>query len=149
MAIIKNNLSVHEVTDDYELHHIWPSIRHGINTINIKCNTSRTLPEDIYHGIKNKNLKLLVGTIDNKYEGFFVIKYESYPDGMNVHTYMAHNNGNDKDFLVNFSDILYDIAKEIGAVRLTYTSNRKGWLKTCKKMKCKPTVQIYEREVVQ
>jgi hypothetical protein len=47
------------------------------------------------------------------------------------------------------SDILYDIAKEIGAVRLTYTSNRKWWLKTCKKMKCKPTVQIYEREVVQ
>jgi hypothetical protein len=149
MAIIKNNLSVHEVTDDYELHHIWPFIRHGINTINIKCKTSRTLPEDIYHGIKKKELKLLVGTIDNKYEGFFIIKNELFPDGISVHTYMAHNNGDDIIFLINFSDILYDIAKEIGAVRLTYTSNRKGWLKTSKELGYTPTVQIYEREVVQ
>jgi len=148
MAIVKNNLSVHEVTDDYELHHLWPFIREGINTINKKCNSSRTLPEDIYHGIKSKHLKLLIGTIDNKYEGFFVIKNEVFPDGISIHTYMAHNNGDDKDFLINFSDILYDMAKMIGAVRLTYTSNRKGWLKTSKKIGYKPTVQIYEREVI-
>ena len=149
MAIVKNNLSVHEVTDDYELHHLWPFIREGINTINKKCNSSRTLPEDIYHGIKNKNLKLLIGTIDNKYEGFFVIKNEVFPDGISIHTYMAHNNGNDKDFLINISDILYDMAKMIGAVRLTYASNRKGWLKTSKELGYTPTVQIYEREVMQ
>ena len=148
MAIVKNNLSVHEVTDDYELHHLWPFIREGINTINKKCNSSRILPEDMYHGIKNKNLKLLIGTIDNKYEGFFIIKNENHSDGVNIHTYMAHNNGDDKDFLINFSDILYDMAKMIGAVRLTYASNRKGWLKTSKKLCYSPTIQIYEREVI-
>ncbi|MGZ5053317.1 MAG: hypothetical protein ACXWAT_00080 [Methylobacter sp.] len=149
MAIESGNLLVHEVTSDKELYDLWPRIRDGINAIEKRCNGLFYRPEDVYHEIKKGDAKLLIGTINNVYQGFFVVKITTYPDGAGLHLWTAHNAGKDKDFLANFFKVIDQIATLAGVMRVSYSSSRNGWGKVSNKLGYKPVASIhyYEREV--
>lgn len=149
MAIKSGNLSVHEVANDKELYDLWPNIRNGIKTVDKRCKSIFYRPEDVYHEIKTGTAKLLVGTIEEEYQGFFILKIIQYPDGPWLHIWIAHNAGADGNFIHNFVKAIDRIATLLGVIRISYTSSRKGWKKACKKHGFKQITGIhyYEREV--
>lgn len=149
MAIDVGNLRVHMVTDDSELYAVWPRIRDGINAVEKRCKGVFYRPEDVYHAIKLNQAQLLIGVIDNSYQGFAVIRPESYPDGKGLHIWVMQNAGKDKQFVDNFLESIAIFARIENVIRVSYSSSRIGWEKRSKKCGYRRTASIhyFESEV--
>jgi hypothetical protein len=92
------------------------------------------MPEDTWYEIKTGNKRLLIGTIDECYEGFFVVGETDAPDGKTLLITQIHNAGDDPEFLVNFFGCIKQLTQLAGYRRATFAITRPGWIKVLKQM---------------
>lgn len=110
----------------YDLHSIWPQVREGIERVRHK--TAETyLPEDVYHAIKSNVATLHMAYLDNAYAGFaiFTPYRDQYTNKMILHCWIAYSTGTDV-FGLAYDEVM-QMAHNIKAEKVTFTSNRKAW----------------------
>ena len=144
MAIISDNLTVHEVTCPKELHDIWPRIRDGLQSVINKCQGMIEMPEDTYHAIKTGESRLLVGTIEDCYAGFFIVSDISCVDGKGLLISIICNAGNDVNFVGNFFKVIEKMVFLGSYRRATFAITRKGWAPFLNRMGYKVSSITYQ-----
>lgn len=146
MALKADSLTVHKVESEKELYDLWPRIREGIEIVLKRGKELRYRPEDCYHAIKSGNAQLFVCTLDSRYSGFFITRLDSHPDGQCLHIWVLHSLGSVSDFTDQLFRIIGEIKRLIGAIRFSFSSSRKGWIKKAERKGYKPTSVLYYYE---
>lgn len=110
-----------------ELREVWSTVREGLETVRSKGHLD-WLPEDVYCDCFEQRAMLwLVG------EGFMILQ----PQGKTLHIWAAYSS-NHQDVLDGLEHAK-NMAKQGGCRNLTFTSVRKGWDKSARKLGFTPS----------
>jgi hypothetical protein len=134
---------MHKVCTDSELFALWPNVRKGLLRVARKTEGVFWRPEDYYHEIKSGRADLLAITLDSRYVGFIITKFDSHPDGRCLHVWAAYHQGDDPGFVEDLFGLIKDLKQALGCVRLSLSSSRKGWVRIAKKYGYRPTDTLY------
>lgn len=107
-----------------DLRRVWPKVREGLDLMPAED----WIPEDVFHLIKSGDSALYVGHNESGYAGFFVLRrlVGEFDGSVALHCWLAHNVG-DADVFAAAESYIRDVARNMGAVRITFGSPRKGW----------------------
>lgn len=124
--------------DDVSKH--WKFVREGLQYIVDKTG-DRWLPEDVYMHIKSGNMGLYMSD-----DGFAVLQPVKGWDGTELYIFCGYSRGG-HDLVMQESEQIMDIAKSIGAKRVKFQSNRRGFEKLAQEMGYSLDFVQFEREV--
>lgn len=149
MAIEIGLITAYEPQSQAELVRLWPRVRNGLNEISEKCDGWHFMPEDIYHGIKTGQYRIVIGNIDGFYAGFTIISVTQYPDGPGLHVVAWHSEVKGRGIFKDGFAVIDKIAEGMGAVRVSYSSSRPGVLKMCEGLgfSHKSSINYFEKEL--
>jgi len=128
-----------------EINDYWPEIREGINRLLNKA-PDTWKAEDVYMELMLNKSGLYVAEDADGLMGFTVLTPFNQYGNLVLHIWIAVNNRNHDD-MVFASDEVKSIAEQIGAKYITYSSVRKGSLRTCKEIGFTPSHQNFIYEV--
>lgn len=105
---------------------IWPQILVGLE----KMPAEDWISEDVYHAIRSGESALYIGTNESGYAGFIVLRQQrtEFSREPVLHVWLAHNVG-DADVFGAAQDFVKQIARSMGAKKITFGSPRIGWSK--------------------
>lgn len=83
---------------------------------------------------------------DDERVGFCVVRGEDVDDGKNLHIWVLYHEGS-VDPMEAHSDFFDDMARSIRANRITFSTNRLGWIKLAPKYGFKLREVVFSREV--
>jgi hypothetical protein len=120
-----------------ELRNWWNWVRPGLEKIKEKS-TEPWIPEDVYADCYSQNSMLWVLLRHDRPVAFMVLQ----PLGDTLHVWCAF--AYEEDCLLEGWENVQRIAKEGGATKVTFDSNRRGWDRTAKKLGFRPRKWIKE-----
>lgn len=124
----------------HEIPSIWPRIRSELEAL-AKHGTDGWISEDVYAILVAGNATLYYQ--DEGGFGFAVLQVLPNYTGKRLHVWIAHLDMDPSLFMGR----LMDLAKSVGAARITFSSARKGWEKRAARLGFRPAMTIYEQEV--
>lgn len=110
---------------------IWPTIKPGLE--DIEKRTSEWLIEDIYLTLITGQCNLHLCMVDNEYKGFTITQQQDNY-GIRLHIWCGYSTGKDFNILVECLDEIKEWARKIDAVKVTFSTARKGWTKHAVKL---------------
>lgn len=120
----------------------WKFVREGLQYV-VDKTKDRWLPEDVYMHIKSGNMGLYM---QDSSDGFAVLQPVKGWDGTELYIFCGYSR--DKhDVVMQDIDSIKDIAKSIGAKRIKFQSNRKGFEKLAQDMGYTIDFVQYEVEI--
>lgn len=120
----------------------WKFVREGLQYV-VDKTKDRWLPEDVYMHIKSGNMNLFM---QDSGDGFAVLQPVKGWDGMELYIFCGYSK--DKhDVVMQDIDSIKDIARSIGAKRIKFQSNRKGFEKLAQDMGYTLDFVQYEVEI--
>lgn len=122
---------------------VWSRVRPALEAMD---KGDGWIPEDLYLAIKTNSASLLMVTIDGAEHGFLVLKNVPDFDGPRLHIWVLHSHSK-VNVMAEFSDDLDQIARSIGAGRITFGSTRGGWSKVAPKHGFSVRETVYQRMV--
>ncbi len=125
-----------------DLQGYWDLIKVGLEAVH-KNASDGWIAEDVYHAIKAGLSTLHLVYQDQEYVGFVILTPMQGYDVKKLHIWCAYNIG-EKDVLAIVIPQLEDMARSIGARKLTFASPRK-WERRLKDFT--PVTTYYEKEV--
>lgn len=105
------------------------------------------IPEDCYAGVQRGDLSMFLWIVDDRYAGFIVLQKKHLIHGLALHIFalfVVQEYGDCIDANMHKID---DIARHLGARKVTFQSPRKGWERRCSRLGFEPVSVNYEREV--
>src|SRR5574341_1199872 len=105
------------------LHAVWPTILPGLAKIHRRA-SDHWIPEDVYAALRTGHSTLHLAEIDGQYLGFVVLTPSSVWDGLKLHIWCAYGEI-DQDVVALFLPQLEQMARSIGARRITFWSSRR------------------------
>ena len=124
----------------------WPLIIDGVKQV--EKNIDDWLAEDLYMSIKTGACNLHIGTIDGEYKGFIILQKQENFGLTLLHVWASYSNAKDFNILHECNAQIEEWAKAIEAKKITFSSTRRGWARQAIKLGFKPTITIYEKEVI-
>lgn len=111
------------------LHPVWEKVREGLTKIKAKIRED-WMPEDVYHALKAGEAQLFLAIRDQGFAGFFILRkvQAEYSRENIMHVWCAYSEGDD-DVFEQCLDFIREAATKAGCKRLTFGSQRKGWMK--------------------
>ena len=108
------------------LHAVWKDVRAGLE----KMPVSDWIPEDVYHAVRSGESALYIGVGDAGFGGFMVLRKQQteFSKQPVLHVWLAYSVA-EPDVLAHGIDTVREVAKRIGAQKITFGSPRKGWAK--------------------
>lgn len=106
-----------------ELHSVWPIVRDGLSEV-ANRNHVDWIQEDVYHAIKSGGSALHLSE-----DGSFLVtclNQNVYTGNRELHIWVARSCGNG-DIIDEGLELLRSMARNSGAVKITFDSPRKGW----------------------
>lgn len=100
----------------------WPSVRFGLDKIK-SHSPEDWLPEDVYTDCFNGVSSLWIVTENQRFAGFFVLQYNE----SKVHVWAAWTLENNYQIVDEGLKYIKDLASQVGAKYLTFSSHRRGW----------------------
>ena len=131
------------------LHQYWDDLKSDIELVLDRSNSSvEWIPEDVYMSIKQNTSYVIVGFDgeSNSWLGSIVLTPQPGYCGLELHIWTLCNR-TDHCLIQNHMDDIVGFAKKLGAKKLTFSSNRKGWNRAGKRLGFIPTLQQYELRV--
>ena len=127
------------------LHEYWPLVKIGIEKVR-EHSADTWLPEDVYAAIKGGNSSLFIG-LDGGYEGFIVLSSIPSFDGPVCFIWALYGTGLTEDLLGKYWGEVKQIARDMGARRIEFTSPRPAWARSGIRLGFKPVEVKYRTEV--
>lgn len=120
----------------------WKFVREGLQYV-VDKTQDRWLPEDVYMHLKSNNMGLYM---QDSGDGFAILQPIKGWDGMELYIFCGYSR--DKhDVVMQDIESIKDIAKSIGAKRVKFQSNRKGFNKLAQDMGYTLDFVQYEMEI--
>jgi len=130
-----------------DLPRVWAFVRPALETV---PRADGWLVEDVYMVLRSNgaSLYMIYDETDNP-AGFFVLRLLAGYDGPSVHIWILYSKNAEFDPMELFVTDLERMARQAGALRLTFSTNRPGWHKVAPNYGFTPREITYEREVTQ
>ena len=125
----------------HEISQLWPRIRPALERIVERHGSDGWLPEDVYAIVCAGNATLYVN--DGEWLGFCVLQVVPHYTQKRLHVWVLHLESDPEPFMGR----LTDLARSCGAVKITFSTARKGWARRAARLGFKPAMQNYELEV--
>lgn len=109
------------------LRSVWPQVRAGLD----KMPPEEWIPEDVYHEVKSGRAALHVGRgAQGGFRGFVVLRrlVDEFSGRVSCHVWLAFNAGGGEEYGAALS-LYREVARRMGADRITFGSPRTGWAK--------------------
>lgn len=105
---------------------VWDDVRAGLD----KMPPEDWIAEDVYHAIMSGQAALYVGRCDQQFAGFVVLQRHvaDYSGVVSCHIWLAFNDGGQEAYDAALG-LYRQVAKQMGASRITFCSPRSGWAK--------------------
>lgn len=128
----------YEYVPPHEIKQNWDFVRFGLHKI-LRKSPEDWIPEDVYASIVcQKSVLWLVKSDNGHNEGFFILQ----PSGDTCHIWCAWAVA--PDLLDGGVAFIEQIARESGANKLTFDTNRIGWTKVATKLGFIPRTWVKE-----
>lgn len=128
-----------------KLREAWAFVRPALETVD---RPDGWLPEDVYMTLRSNGASLyMIEDGTGHKAGFFILRLIHDFDGPRVHIWILYAVDADFDVMAEFSDALDNVAREAGAVRITFSTNRPGWHKRAPAYNFAPREITYERSL--
>jgi len=112
---------LHYIPKD-KLREHWDYVKHGLELVRQHGHT-QWIVEDVYCDCYENRSMLFVGLVDNKAVGFVVLQ----PIGDTLHIWATWSTLNDQTLFYQAWQEIQQIAKNGNKVKVTFSSQRKGW----------------------
>jgi hypothetical protein len=123
----------------------WAFVRPALDTME---RADGWIPEDVYLTIRSNGASLyMIYDETGAKAGFFILRLIQEFDGGRVHIWILYARDADFDVMAAFDDDLQNIARNAGARRLTFSTNRPGWHKLAPRYDFTPREIMYEKTV--
>jgi hypothetical protein len=121
----------------------WERVREGL--IKLKPTTADDwMPEDIYMSIRQGQAALYVGEDEQgEYQGFLIMQVIPMFHGAKLHVWCAYSAAKQPLMRTYFSQ-LQDIARQVKAKKITFSSNREEWEIVSRRIGFRPAQMTYE-----
>lgn len=120
----------------------WKFVREGLQYV-VDKTQDRWLPEDVYMHIKSGNMNLFM---QDSGDGFAVLQPVKGWDGTELYIFCGYSRGG-HELVMQECEQIKDIARSIGAKRVKFQSNRKGFEKLAQDMGYTLDFVQYEVEI--
>lgn len=128
-----------------DLPSVWAFVRPALETV---PRADGWLVEDVYMVLRSNGATLyMIYDETGQPAGFFILRLLQEFDGPRVHIWILYAKDADFDPMGIFADDLERMARQAGALRLTFSTNRPGWHKVAPNYGFTPREITYEREV--
>lgn len=110
-----------------ELRTYWPTISSALDAV-IEATSPDWIKEDVYHRIKSESAMANLIYESGRYQAMFILtnEREEYSGKPSMHIWIAHCIGGAPAYDFGL-DAIKQIARSMGASRLTLESPRPGW----------------------
>lgn len=107
-----------------ELHAVWQQVSEGLADMP----ADDWIAEDVYHLIKSGDSALYMALRDGTYDGFLVVRQlvAEFSRTPTLHVWLAYHVTTD-NVREHVDGFLRQLAQNMGARRITFTSSRPGW----------------------
>lgn len=123
----------------------WAFVRPALATMD---RPDGWLPEDVYMTLRSNGATLyMIHDETGQKAGFFILRVLHDFDGPRLHIWILHATDADFDVMAAFSEDLERLARGVGAVRITFSTNRPGWHRKAPAYNFAPREITYERPV--
>ena len=120
----------------------WKFVREGLQYV-VDKTKDRWLPEDVYMHIKSGNMNLFM---QDSGDGFAVLQPVKGWDGTELYIFCGYSRSG-HELVMQECEQIKDIARSIGAKRVKFQSNRKGFEKLAQDMGYTLDFVQYEVEI--
>jgi hypothetical protein len=128
-----------------ELRDAWAFVRPALDTMD---RPDGWLPEDVYLLLRNNGASLyMIYDETGARAGFFILRLLQDFDGSRVHIWILYARDAEFDVMAAFDNELQALARNAGATRLTFSTNRPGWHKLAPRYDFTPREITYEKLV--
>jgi hypothetical protein len=128
-----------------QLRDAWAFVRPALETMD---RPDGWIAEDIYLMLRSNGASLyMIYDETGAKAGFFILRLLQDFDGPRVHIWILHARDADFDVMAAFDSELQELARNAGAVRLTFSTNRPGWHKLAPRYDFTPREITYEKPV--
>lgn len=117
----------------------WPSVRAGLEKIK-SHSPENWIPEDVYTDCFNGVSTLWIVIKDQRFAGFFVLQHNENK----LHVWAAWTLENNYKIVDEGLKYVKNLANQIGAKYLTFSSHRRGWQRRAKNYGFAPNQYICE-----
>ncbi len=142
LKIVPNRCTALRFIPKEDLRYEWPWIRKGLERI-LESSSQHWLPEDVYMALKTESAEAFRGVLEGETAGFVILQKHQSLDGTELFIWAAHTMEDGRDF---YEDI-EQIAKDVGAKRVVFWSNRMGWRRLAKRYGFTPSNVRYTKEL--
>ncbi len=120
----------------------WPWIRKGLERI-LESSRQSWIPEDVYMALKTGSAEAFRAVDLNETVGFVILQKHEAIDCTELFIWAAYTLGDGRDF---YEDV-ESIARDVGAKRVVFWSNRKGWDRLAQRYGFSPSNIRYVKEL--